>query len=315
METRSANQVNEIRATFQFCTSNATSTSSILAFAGVLATVGNKLILIDSYDIIAEATTKGITLDTKEVRSVMEFFAYKCLNAVIAFASPAPANKTLIALVKYSKTQLREAKKEDIAAICETIRKAAHDNSGCLSNGITVSDITDLASAISLYNTASSNPRQAIIEKSYAKEQIKVLTKEIQQDLFKNQMDTMVNTLIGSNDAFVEKYYKVRKIVNLGISHTKFKGTVTKTDKTPIPVAILKIMATGKQEIDYTIEADVNGVFPNTYIKPTDYDMQIECPGYITQNEIKIHFTAGKALKRSYILIPTPPPIPTPPTE
>ena len=71
METRSANQVNEIRATFQFCTTNATSTSSILAFAGVLATVGNKLILIDNYDIIAEATTKGITLDTKEDYSLL----------------------------------------------------------------------------------------------------------------------------------------------------------------------------------------------------------------------------------------------------
>lgn len=35
----------------------------------------------------------------------------------------------------------------------------------------------------------------------------------------------MVNTLIGSNDNFVSKYYSAREILNLGHSFTKFRGT------------------------------------------------------------------------------------------
>lgn len=81
----------------------------------------------------------------------------------------------------------------------------------------------------------------------------------------------MVNTLIGTNDEFVDKYYKVRKIINLGLSHTQFKGPVTKADKTPVPFSILKLMHTGKQELEYAITADANGVFPNTYVKPANY--------------------------------------------
>jgi hypothetical protein len=304
MDTHSSNQVNAIRTTTQYCNDNTSATSGITAFAGVLTTAKNKLILIDNYDLVATATTTGVTLDTKSVRAVMESIAFKCSNAVIAFASQVPVNNTLIALVKYTKTQLSDAKKEDIAAICEKIRKAANDNAGSLNFGITASDITDLASAIALYNIASANPRQAKINKNDAIKQIKILIKSVNQDIFKNQMDRMVNTLEATNPEFVRKYYKAREIIDLGKTHTKVKGNVKKGDGTSIPFPTLKLMKTGTTVVDYLIKGNVNGILPNTYIKPDDYDMLVEARGFISQTEIAIHFAPGKTITRKYVLLP-----------
>ena len=305
MNTHSSNQVNAIRTTTQFCTDNASATSAITAFAGVLTTAKNKLVLIDNYDILATGTTKGVTLDTKAIRTTMESIAFKCSSAVIAFASQAPVNNTLISSVNFSKSKLRRTKKEDIAAICETIRSAANTNiAGASAFGISATDVTDLASSITLYSTASPNPRQAIINKSNAKKQIKILIKEVNQNVFKNQMDRMVVTLETTNSEFVSKYFLAREIIDLGTTHTKVKGTVKKADGTPIPFPTLKVIKTGTIVVDYLITGNVNGILPNTYVKPGDYDLLVECPTYISQTETNIHFAPGKTIKRNFILIP-----------
>ena len=305
MNTHASNQVNAIRTTTKFCTDFPTPTSGITAFPGVLTTAINKLVLITNYDILVTGTTKGVTLDTKSIRSTMESIAFKCSSAVIAFASQTPVNNTLIALVKYSKTQLKESRKEDIGSICEKIRAAANDNIiGVSAYGISASDVTDLGSAISLYSPASSNPRQTQIDINNAKKQIKILIKQVNQDIFKNQMDRMVLTLETSNPEFVGKYFKAREIIDLGKSHTKIKGTTKLADGTPVPQTLIELMKTGTTQVLYTITSDNLGVIPNTYVLPGDYDFLAAHRGFQTIAETNIHFSPGETLKRNFVLIP-----------
>jgi hypothetical protein len=306
MENSAQNQVTAIRTTITFCNlpASVTATTGITAFAPTLTTAKNKLVLIDNYNIIAEGSTKGVTLDTTAIRATVESITFKCSSAVIAFASQVPVNNSLIAAVNFSQSKLKKASKASLIAIAQATKTAAGSNAAILNFGIIASDITDLASAITLFTTDSSDPRQAIINKNDAKLQIKILIKSVNQNVFKMQMDRMINTLLIGNSEFVGKYFKAREIINLGLTHTKVKGIVTKADGTAIPFPTLKLMKTGTTVVDYLIEGDVNGILPNTYVKPDDYDMLAEARGFISQTEIRIHFAVGKTITRKYKLLP-----------
>ncbi len=306
MENTAQNQVTAIRTTITFCNLAASTaiTTTITAFAPAVLTAKNKLVLIDNYNIIAEGSTKGVTLDTTALRATVESITFKCSSAVIAFASLAPINNVLIAAVNFSQSKLKKASKATLIAIAQATKTAAGSNAAILNFGILAADITDLASAIALFTTDSSDPRQATINKNDAKLQIKTLIKAVNQNIFKMQMDRMINTLLITNSEFVGKYFKAREIINLGLTHTKVKGNVEKADGTAIPFPTLKLMKTGTIVIDYLIEGDVNGIIPNTYVKPNDYDMLVEARGFIPQSEIKIHFAVGKTVKRKYKLLP-----------
>ncbi len=167
-----------IRTVADFCAANTASTSGITAFAGVLTTVKNKIILIDSLDAIVKSTTKGVTLDTNQLRAAMTSMALRASNAIIAFASPVH-NNTLIAQVNYTPSDLKRMSKDEVDDICDAIHTARHANILSLAAfGITPTDDTDFATAISLYRLSMSDPRQAIITKKDAGAQIKTLIKE-----------------------------------------------------------------------------------------------------------------------------------------
>lgn len=304
MNNRSSNQVSTIRTTITLCqsTEGITATSGITAFSGVLTTASNKLILIDNYDIIASGTTKGVTLDTIALRQTVESIAFKCSNAVIAFASQSPKNNTLIALVKFSQSELKLATKKAIVTIATAIHKAANTNPGALSYGITATDITDLSSAITLYSTDSTDPRQALINKNNAKTQILSLIKEVLQDVFKSQMDTMINTLIVSNPKFVDKYHLAREIIDLGKTHTKMTGTTKDEDGAILKNVKITLTQIVNPSIYYKFFSDDLGKFSQTLIKPEEYDISVDLALYNPITETKIKFIAGKNVKRKYVL-------------
>src|SRR3990172_6993344 len=115
MDTIDTNHVNMIQTTVDFCNSNTSATAGIPAFAPVVTTVENKLVLIAGLDAIAMATTKGVTLDTKNLKRVMIDIALKVAKGAFAYASSIN-NQTLKSSVDYSFSDLNELKKEDAKA-------------------------------------------------------------------------------------------------------------------------------------------------------------------------------------------------------
>ncbi len=282
-----------IRTVADFCTANTASTSGITAFAGVLTTVKNKMILIDSLDAIVKSTTTGVTLDTNQLRAAMTSMALRASNAVIAFASPAH-NNTLIAQVNYSPTELKHMAKDEVDDVCDAIHTAMHTNILSLAAyGITPADDTDLATAISLYRLSMSDPRQVIISKKDAGVQIKTLIKETTSELFKQQMDRMVNTLIGSDDNFVSQYYSAREVLNLGHTFTKFRGTAKDVDGNALQGATAKLTSLTDATLIYTSVSNNLGFFTNVVVKPGDYIVQYDCPGKVSQVVNPLHFSPG----------------------
>ena len=293
MKTVLNNLFSMIRTVADFCTANTASTSGITAFAGVLTTVKNKIILIDSLDAIVKSTTKGVTLDTNQLRAAMTSMALRASNAIIAFASPVH-NNTLIAQVNYSPTELKHMAKDEVDDVCDAIHTAMHTNILSLAAyGITPADDTDLATAISLYRLSMSDPRQVIISKKDAGVQIKTLIKETTSELFKQQMDRMVNTLIGSDDNFVSQYYSAREVLNLGHTFTKFRGTAKDVDGNALQGATAKLTSLTDATLIYTSVSNNLGFFTNVVVKPGDYIVQYDCPGKVSQVVNPLHFSPG----------------------
>jgi hypothetical protein len=304
MDNKSANRVNMIRATATLCGNNTTATSGIAAFAGELARVNNNLVLINSLDLIIIGTSKGVTLDTNQLRKTMTDFALLCANATFAYASSVN-NNTLKALVDFPEYKLNGQKKDEVDDTCEGIYNAINANQVAVTPfGATAADATSLQTAIGLYRTAMQNPRQAIITKSNAVEQLNTIIRNTIDDLFKDKMDRMVNTLKLSNFNFWDLYFKAREIIDLGSTTAKLRGTVSDNNGNPIAGAIISVHITGQSTEAYKAITDANGEFNISGILPNDYDIFITATGFQPQSEINIHISAGQEVNRDYTLIP-----------
>jgi hypothetical protein len=297
-----SNSVNMIRMVLQFLTNNPTPTAGITAFGTVKTTVSNKLILIDGLNQLINVSSSGVTLDTNLIRFAMTAIAFKLASALRAYAS-STHNNTLKQKVKYTKSDFLRMKKEDVDDICQTIHDLADANIlAAASFGYAASDVTDAQTAIDLYRASNQNPREAIITKKDANENVELLVKEIKDDLFKEQMDPMVNTLEETEPEFVRKYFFAREIIDLGSTHAKVRGTVKDEDDVPLVGVRFAIRTTGTNDIiDETLSV-IKGKFGISQIPAGDYDFKWTFPGYQSVTETNVHISAGKELQRKIVM-------------
>ena len=263
MNTHLTNKVTAANTVITFCLSLPVkkATANIVNFPSVIQTVQNKLVLIDGFNQIVVSDTKGITIDTKKIRIAMTDIAYKCAQAVLAFANDTK-NSTLAQQVKYSPSKLKDMSKAGITTVCQAIQKATADNiNDAINYGAILSDPTDLQSAIDLYSTDYTDPRQAVVIRKGAGEEITRLVKEIYADQFKGLMDIMMNTLITTNKAIVDSYHSAREIIDLGTTHTKLRGSITDPNLVPLIKAAITLTLPGKHEIIYQTTSLINGTF------------------------------------------------------
>ncbi|MGE0635293.1 MAG: carboxypeptidase-like regulatory domain-containing protein [Bacteroidia bacterium] len=308
MQNRDTNRLNMIRTTIQWCNENPAATSAIPAFAGIKATVETKLTIIDQLNQTATKGSKGVTIDTNISRLNMQKIAFKCACALTAYAATIKSN-TLRAKVNYTLNQMSAKKKEEIDDICQTIHDEANLNLASATGfGYTLTDVTDLQTAINLYRDSMANPRQAIISRSVALQTIKTQIREILNTLLKQQMDSMVHTLIISNPTFVSSYFNARKIIDLGTTHTRVAGIITNKNGTPIQNATFTAHKTG-EPVEATllvaqIKTDNRGRYSIPKFPPGDYTFQWQHPNYQPRTETNIHIRPGKEHKRKITLIP-----------
>ncbi len=299
-----SNLANMIRAVLKYCTDNAAATASIADFATDKAAIDNKVVLIGQLDQVAQAPTSGVTLDTDALRLAAETIAFKCLNPLVRFAARStPKNNTLLQKVQYSKSDLSRLKKEDIAPVCQTIHDEALTNVAAAgTGGYTLTDVTNLQTAINLYLLSIQDPREAVVYRSLAIEQMEALIRDIIDNDFKLGLDTMVNTLEDTNPNFVNGYYKSREISNLGTTHAKFRGSVRNPLGTLLPGVRVWITKTGFTEVIKETLTTPTGKFSINQVPADDYDLHFEFEGYQSFTESNIHVSAGKEITRNNIL-------------
>ncbi len=307
MEKRISNLVNMIRATILYCVNNAIAVMGIPAFTTTRTAIETKLVLIDQLEQIAEGTSTGVTLDTNAIRNAMTNIAFKCCNALIAYAASVN-NNTLMAKVKFTISDLRGFKKEVIDGICQTIHDEANLNIAAAGSfGYMATDVTDLQTAIDLYRTAIQNPRQAIISKTLAIEQINNISRDIVDNSLVLGLDKMANTLLLTNPVFVSGYKHSREVINIGSTHAKVRGTIKNEEEIPLVGVTFFITVTGQANKVTETQSITGGKFTISNLLPNDYDFYWEYLGYQNKVETNVHIAAGKEIRRNVTLLHLPP--------
>ncbi len=172
-------------------------------------------------------------------------------------------------------------KKEDVDDTCQAIHDATNANiAGATNFGVTVVDVTDLLSAITLYRVASQNPSQAIISKSQAKLQVELKVREVIDDMLVKQLDKMANTLKPTQFQFWSGYKQSREIIDLGSTSAKVRGTVLDENDVPLIGVSFKILKTGTTEEVAKVLTDIKGKFNAAKLLPGDFDFVWELEGY-----------------------------------
>jgi hypothetical protein len=244
MRTLISNRVNMINVCVAYCDANAPATAGIPSFEPVLDAVKAKMVLINSLNQIGSGTTTGVTLDTNGLREAMTALAFKCASATLAFANATGQQHAGRAGELQRTTSLNKLKKEVVDDVCQSILDATSGNmAGAGPYGVAPTDLTDLQAAIDLYRVSSQNPRQAIITKSQAIRQLEEMVKEVTEDLLKDQLDKMANTLKFTNSNFWFGYKQAREIVDLGHTHAKIRGTVTSGTGVPLVGVQFKVFS------------------------------------------------------------------------
>jgi len=210
--------------------------------------------------------------------------------------------------VKYTMSDFIHMKKEEIDVICQTIHDEANNLIAVATDfGYVGTDVTDLQTAINLYRVASGSPRQAIISKTLAIEQINSITRDVIDNNFVLGMDKMANTLLTTNPVFVSGYKHSREIINIGSTTAKVRGTIKNEEDIPLVGVRFYITITGvSQKVAETFSV-TGGKFSITQILPNDYDLYWEFPNYLTKSETNVHIAAGKEIRRNITLLRVPP--------
>lgn len=303
MEDRFTNRVNMTNATIGFSDANASITAGLTAHGNALTVVKGKIVLVNGLNQIAGGSTKGVTTDTNLLRKVMTDMALKCANGTTAYANSVN-NNTLKALVNFNQRKLDKYKKEDVDDVCQGIRDAANANIGSLGGfGIVAADVSDLQTAINLYRIATQNPRQAIITKSQAGKQAREIVQDIIVTYFEGIMDPIVNTLKLTQPNFWSGYQQARKVIDLGSTTAKVRGTVLNMLNVPLQNVAFKIFDTGTATLVKQVLTDNLGRFNSAKLPAGDFDFKWELTGYIPKIETNVHIGPGKELQRKVKLV------------
>lgn len=303
MNARNSNRVNMINATITFCDSDPTATAGIPLFATVLGVVKSKMVLVNSFNQVAEGSTEGVTLDTRVLRRTMTVLAVKCGSGTLAYAN-AQGNNALAAQVRYTESGLDGLKKEEVDDVCMGIHDATAANAVEVVNyGVSPIDVSDLLAAIELYRIASQHPRQAVVTRSQAKRRVTELIDVVVGDLLVKQLDKMANTLRYSNADFWNGYRQSREVLDLGSTTAKVRGTIKDDNGDGLMNAEFRVMEAGNEAIVKQVFADEDGKFSMSGIAAGDYDFMFGLDTYEKLYEYGVHIAAGKEYKRNVVLV------------
>jgi hypothetical protein len=301
-----SNRTNMIRATTEYDSKPAsvTATSGIPNYSTVLTLVIAKLVLIDQLNIIATGTSKGVTLDTKQLKKVMCALGGKIGQALAAYAAANNLN-TLFVAADFTEAKLMDLKKDDVDDKCEEIHTLGTTNLAVAgASGYAAADLLALITAIGLYRMGMDDPRQKIIDKTQAIKQIKTLQKEIIGNLFKKQLDKMAYTLRGTpNEFFYSGHTQARVIVDAGHTTGKIRGMVKNNLGQALQGVTVTVYEAGTPNVVKSVTTNSEGKFSITQLFG-DYDIKYEKVGFQTASETGIHIGAGKEVERTVTLLP-----------
>jgi len=304
MNSDETNLLNMTRTTNQFCTDHAADTAAITDYAPLVLQSKNKVILIDALDQIAQGKTTGVTTNTNQLRLIMEMLTLVLANGLISLAGKLK-DAAMKAAADYSLSDFAKMEKDQVDDVCKDIHDLAFTNALALvPRGVTPIDITDAATAISVYRTAMQDPRKKRIELKEANRKIPIMIREIVGDIYEAQLDPMTETLRTKKPDYWNGYFAAREKIDLGTGTTRIKGDVINQATVPAePVynATVTLIPQDATLPTLTLKTGIDGLF-NTKAKHGNYTGKVEHPDLGTATIKPFLLKQGKTVELHVVM-------------
>lgn len=228
MNAKQEAKVNMYRAVEKHCDDNAAIIATVPAFESTFTNF--KTLIADLLGFIKDEdlVTTGITTSKSDAKKNLCTLTGDLAAQVFAFAT-STADVKLQSEVDFSVSDLLKTKDDQLGPRCQNIHDRANGNIVALTPfGVTVSSLSDVQSAITLYESKVPGPRNATAQKKTIRQNIKNKIKEI-DNLLTKQLDKTVVAFKSSGSDFYNTYKNNRIILDPGVTVTQLSGTVTST--------------------------------------------------------------------------------------
>jgi hypothetical protein len=159
------------------------------------------------------------------------------------------------------------------------------NNLATLTN-ITAANITEINTAIEVYDAVKDSPVIDVQEKAAAGTNPLPLAYIAAFKAIDNMFDLVSSYFTDTNKIMVDELALAKQIINTGIHHTGVTGTVTKNG-IPVKDAIIRIAGSDK-----TATTDMDGHYTISKIKTGDYTIEVTNQAGDTQSRT-VHITKG----------------------
>lgn len=192
---------------------------AIPGFATVVSTFFSKITVIQTTENRQQRTTKGVTTDKKNKKLELIEKMLVVAGGIMSFAQDTADNE-LFELVNFRPSELEHIGDSLLVDRANLILVTGNTHAAnILPKGITAVILGELQTLITEYETLVVGPRDLIVDKKTATEQLVVLFSDT-DDLLKNNLDRLMMQFKTTNDDFFRKYFNGREIIDLGTQHT-----------------------------------------------------------------------------------------------
>lgn len=182
---------------------------------------------------------KAITIIKAKSREEAAVLALNMANCLTAFALSAK-NQVLEAQMKFTKTDFKKKRDQELAATLNLIRtKATQNAANLVPYGITQVEINQYTTAVENYIKNIPSTRANINTRKELTEQIAALFKNCEEQL--RRMDALVEIKKLTNNKFYKNYHLNRKVVKTNTRRLSIRGIVTDENNNPISKVLVSI--------------------------------------------------------------------------
>lgn len=216
MNNKQENKRSMYRAVLDLLTANVLIYSSYLPFSDAVARFKAIIEKINEQSGLQTIPIVGVTEDKQRLREFMEGLLVEVCNKITAYAH-ITNNNTLKEQVAYPFSSLRRQRDTLLLDTAQNVLNIANQNLIELgSYNITGSTITSLQQRISDFNNALTRPRQKIVSRKGATQELLSLFRQADKVL-KNELDMLVVDFINTQPEFERNYQNARIIIDLGV--------------------------------------------------------------------------------------------------
>lgn len=251
--------------------------------------------------------TTGLSQGKKELKKQLVDMALCVAGSIHAYASKVK-DTNLQHESDYNFTRLSRMRDNEFTDTCTSIYNLAMANATNIAGyGADATLLQTYQAAVSLYDTTSPAPLNAIEHNAMLNTSIAAKEKEI-RDFLNEQFDRVIPLLKQSNPEFVDEYFKSRKIFDFGIRHKKtteepeamayMTGKITDTDGNILEDVTVDLIS---DTVSYSDTTDEDGDFLHEAINSGKYTMTVSGAGFKTQ-KTEIEFAANDEILKDIVL-------------